>query len=173
MKTNKKPKFKVGQKVKVIATKEQLEDICIGSKYAEILISKPQEITRNGRITTGHSLLKDELWYGVDDVAWDIPESFLQAIPKTNKIMKIANYFYLCTIGILIVLLIGYANNHQYTNDHVKNQHDSINSLLFENDMCHKAIAKGCSKDTTIVNPVLYEEAKILGQPKTFKVKRK
>jgi len=87
--------------------------------------------------------------------------------------MKRQNYFYLCMIGLLIALFVGYANNHSFTNDYVKMKQDSINSLSFDNEMLHKAVEMGCPKDTTIINPILYEMSRTLGKPKTFKVKRK
>lgn len=84
--------------------------------------------------------------------------------------MKLERFYWL-VFTLMVLLFIGYAHEY-HTKPFVLNANDTIVAKS-ELKMLHDAINMGCPKDTTIVNPVLYEMTKVLGEPKTFKVKRK
>jgi hypothetical protein len=41
---------------------------------------------------------------------------------------------------ITILLFIGYANNHSFTNDFVKDKQDSINTMAYDLEVAHKSL---------------------------------
>ena len=87
---------------------------------------------------------------------------------KTSEKILVIIIGCVAVLSITAIVLIGVKTQTQVT----LSSTDTIVSKQ-ELKMYRDAAVKCCPKDTTIVNPVLYEMSKILGEPKTFKVKRK
>lgn len=69
---------------------------------------------------------------------------------------------------ITILLFIGYANNHSFTNDFVKDKQDSINTMAYDLEVAHKSLTIPSEP-----NKVLIEMERTLGKAKTFDTKIK
>ena len=81
--------------------------------------------------------------------------------------LKALNRATMLSLIITIVLFIGYANNHSFTNDHVKIKQDSINTMSYDLEVAHKALTMPSEP-----NKVLIEMERTLGKAKTFDTKK-